>query len=328
MKKLLTLSLVISLLFSCNLSGKQTTTTVDTTGQASSEINMVSAPFNVDSAYSYIQTQVNFGARVPGSTGHQVCGDWLVSKLEGWGYTVTEQSFPGKDYHGANITGRNIIASLNSNNPKRMLLMAHWDTRVVADEETSPSLRTRAIQGADDGGSGVGILLELARQWSLKNPQIGLDIILFDLEDGGHSGDSNSWCLGSQYWASTPHTPNYHAEGGILLDMVGAKDARFHWESYSRSHAAPLLMELWDLAKQLGYIEYFPHSEGGGVTDDHIPVIDKLGIPCIDIINFSYDNGRQGFGAHWHTHKDNMSIIDKATLQAVGETVATYIDKQ
>lgn len=327
MKKLLALSLTGSLLLSCNLSGKQTTNKADTTEQTTSEASIVSAPFDVDSAYHYIQTQVDFGVRTPGSTGHQACGDWLVSKFKGWGYNVIEQSFPGKDYYGKDIKGRNIIASLNLDAPKRMLLMAHWDTRAVADEDQDSDRRKQAIQGADDGGSGVGVLLELARSWSIKAPQVGIDIILFDLEDGGHNGDNNSWCLGSQYWASNPHVKDYRAEGGILLDMVGGKNARFHWESYSRSHAAPLLMELWDLAKQLGHINYFPQSEGGGVTDDHIPVIDKLDIPCVDIINFSFDNGRQGFGSHWHTHNDNMSIIDKASLQAVGQTVATYIDK-
>lgn len=289
---------------------------------------MSSAPFDVDSAYAYIQQQVDFGVRTPGSAGHQACGDWLVAKLRGWGYNVTEQAFPGKDYYGKAVEGRNIIASLNPAAPKRMLLMAHWDTRVVADADSDPSRQTQPIEGADDGGSGVGVLLELARQWSLSAPAVGIDLVLFDLEDGGTSGDNDSWCLGSQYWAANTHVPNYRAEGGILLDMVGAQGARFHWESYSRSHAAPLLMELWDLAKSLGHIQYFPHSEGGGITDDHIPVIDKLGIPCVDIVNFSYDNGRQGFGEHWHTHQDNMAIIDKSTLQAVGQTVATYISKQ
>ncbi|MDY3090939.1 MAG: M28 family peptidase [Porphyromonas sp.] len=327
MRKILSLALIGTALLACNLSGGKTNKQPDVQAPEAS-VQMSPAPFDADSAYAYIQRQVDFGVRTPGSPGHRACGDWLVATLKGWGYSVTEQSFPGKDYYGKALEGRNIIASLNPTSAKRMLLMAHWDTRVVADADPDPSRQKQPIEGADDGGSGVGVLLELARQWSLSAPNVGIDIVLFDQEDGGSSGDNDSWCLGSQYWAAKPHVPDYRAEGGILLDMVGAKDARFHWESYSRSHAAPLLMELWDLAKSLGHIQYFPLSEGGGITDDHIPVIDKLGIPCVDIVNFSYDDGRQGFGEHWHTHTDNMSIIDKATLRAVGQTVATYISKQ
>lgn len=328
MKQALLFILLFSCAFACNIGSSKTNSQVASADDISSADAIISSiPFNVDSAYNCIKAQVAFGVRSPGSPGHQSCGDWLISQMQGWGYSVQEQFFTGQDYHNKPIKGRNIIASLFPDKPKRLLLMAHWDTRAVADEDSDPKRREEAIEGADDGGSGVGVLLELARQFSLKAPNIGLDFLFFDLEDGGHSGDNDSWCLGSQYWSKNPHKANYTAQGGILLDMVGARDARFHWEAYSRSYAAPLLMELWGIAKSLGHIRYFPHSPGGTMVDDHVPVIENLGIPCVDIINYSNEGNRDGFGKHWHTHKDNMSIIDKATLQAVGETVVTYIYK-
>lgn len=321
MKYILSLSLATALLFSCHSGGQASSSATDTTS-----VSMATpAPFDADSAYSYIRQQVEMGVRTPGSAGHRACGDWIVARLKGYGFEVQEQFFPGKTYSGEAIEGRNIIASLNPSNSQRLLLMAHWDTRAVADEDANGARREQAIEGADDGASGVAVLLELARQWQITPPSVGIDIIFFDLEDGGHSGDTDSWCLGSQYWAQNPHTKPYKAEGGILLDMVGARGARFHWELYSKQYAAPLLSELWSLAQGLGHGEYFKQSEGGALIDDHLPVMKYLGIPCVDIINYSESNGREGFGSHWHTHEDKLSIIDKATLNAVGQTVATYV---
>ncbi len=327
MKELIGFVLSTSVMLSCSFGNKKNAeTTISTT-----EINaksIASAMFNADSAYHYIEKQLSFGVRTPGSDAHKACGDWLVRQLSNWGYEVLEQSFAGKNYYKQDITGRNIIASLLPDKAQRILLMAHWDTRAVADEDPDRDKQRTPIVGADDGASGVAVLLELARQWSLTNPSIGIDIVFFDLEDGGHTGDNDSWCLGSQYWATNPHKSPYRAQGGILLDMVGAKGARFHWEGYSKSYAAPLMMDLWETAEKLGYSSYFRSSEGGVMVDDHVPVIEKLRIPCVDIINYSQEDGREGFASHWHTHNDNISIIDKETLRAVGETVATYIQKQ
>lgn len=318
-------ALLSCLWVSCS-SGQSSTSSQSERPRDSETPTLSAKGFEVDSAYSYIQQQVAFGPRTPGSDRHKACGDWLVQQFKAWGYNTTEELFPGKDYYGKALQGRNIVVHLYPEIKQRILLMAHWDTRVVADEESNAKLRKEPIDGADDGASGVGVLLELARQFRLNPPKVGIDIVLFDLEDGGQSGDNDSWCLGSQYWAkhatfgSTPKP-----QEGILLDMVGAKDARFHWEMYSKAYARPLMMKLWDTAKQLGHIAYFPHSDGGAMVDDHVPVIEHLEIPCVDIINFSNDKGRTGFGEHWHTHQDNISIIDKATLRAVGETVSTYI---
>lgn len=325
MKQVISILLSSSMLIACQ-NGQQSVAQ-NTTESSTIESSIISAPFDADTAYNYIRYQVSLGPRTPGSTSHKDCGNWIENQLKSWEYKVINQTFLGKDYKGVAIQGRNIIASLQPELSNRLLLMAHWDTRPVADEEINSNLRNKPINGADDGASGVAVLMELARQWKDSSLKVGIDIIFFDLEDGGQSGDNDSWCLGSQYWAKHPHKPNYTAKGGILLDMVGARNARFHWEGYSKTYAAPLLMELWDIAKTLGHITYFPHSEGGTITDDHIPVIENLGIPCVDIVNYSYTDNRQGFGNHWHTHQDNMEIIDKSTLEAVGQTVSTYIQK-
>lgn len=306
------------------LSACTTGSTQRQTADSGNTQTIEAAPFAVDSAYHYVAEQVAFGPRVPGSAAHKQCGDWIAAKLRSWGYSVVEQRFPGKDYYGQALEGRNIIAYLEPNSERKMLLMAHWDTRAVADYDHNPSRRGTPILGADDGGSGVGVLLELARQNSLLAIPLEVDFIFFDLEDGGTSNDNDSWCLGSQYWAQNPHLPDYKPNFAILLDMVGAKGAKFHWEGYSKLYAAPIMYKIWETARSIGWGKYFVNSDGGDMIDDHVPVIKHRGIPAVDIINYDADNPK-GFGDHWHTHGDNLNIIDKETLKAVGETVATVL---
>lgn len=311
--------LCCGLVLSCDMSSSASQQTSVEVGDA-----LVSAPFDADSAYRYVSEQVAFGPRTPREEAHIRCGDWIGAKLRSWGYSVVEQRFPGKDYFGKALEGRNIIAYLEPKPERRVLLMAHWDTRAVADYDHDPSKRGTPILGADDGASGVGVLLELARQNTLRPEPLGLDFIFFDLEDGGNSADNDSWCLGSQYWAKNPHLPDYKADYGILLDMVGSKNAKFHWEGYSKAYAAPVMYKIWDVARQLGWSKYFISTDGGDMIDDHVPVIKHRGVPSVDIINYDQRNPK-GFGNHWHTHGDNLNIIDKQTLKAVGETVATVL---
>lgn len=285
-------------------------------------------PFDADSAYSYIASQVAFGPRVPGSVAHTSCASWIEAKLKSWGYVVTLQTFKNKDYFGKEVQGTNIIATRHPEGTgERILLMAHWDTRPVADHDPDTSAQGKAILGADDGASGVGVLLEIARQESLTPSDKAIDFVFFDLEDGGHSQSDETWCLGSTHWATHPHTPSYKARYGILLDMVGAQGARFYWETLSKDVARPTLSTLWGVASQLGWGSYFVQADGGAMTDDHVPVVRHLGIPVVDIINFD-PNRPTGFGAHWHTMGDNMNVILKETLQAVGETVRTALHEE
>ena len=294
--------------------------------QTQSETNpeRKAAPFSADSAYSYVVAQAQMGPRTPGSEAHTRCARWIEDKLRSWGYTVTLQRFEGKDYYGKAAEGTNIIATLQPEAKDRLLLMAHWDTRQVADQDANSSAQSQPILGADDGASGVAVLLELARQEALQPSGKALDFVFFDLEDGGRGGDDDSWCLGAQHWAKQPHRAGYTARYGILLDMVGAQGARFYWETASKQFARPLLSALWQTAAQLGWGGYFVQADGSAMTDDHIPVIRELGIPSVDIIN--YDPTRPtGFGSHWHTQQDDLNIISIETLRAVGETVATTL---
>ncbi|SFB26398.1 M28 family peptidase [Algoriphagus aquimarinus] len=281
--------------------------------------------FSPDSAYAFVQKQVDFGPRVPETEAHEATKNWLLAKFEGYGFAVETQDFEAKTYDGLTWDLSNIIASYNPQATKRILLAAHWDTRRIADKDTERM--DEPIDGANDGASGVGILLEIARvigSQELK-PGVGIDIILFDGEDDGEpdlsSERDNSqiwWCLGSQHWSKNKHKANYSAYYGILVDLVGAKGARFYREGYSRQYASGILKKVWDNASQIGQGDFFIYKDAPEILDDHAFVNEFAKIPMIDIIEFSPD---YGFGQYHHKHADNMEIIDRRTLQAVGETV-------
>ena len=288
--------------------------------------------FNADSAYAYIDRQVAFGYRVPNMPGHKACGDYLAAELKRFGAQVYEQEMTLTAYDGTKLDCRNIIGSFNPEQEKRILLFAHWDTRPYSDEDPNPANHRKPIDGADDGASGVGVLLEIARQIGMKTPNIGIDIAFFDAEDYGvpefakeqYGNTSDTWCLGSRFWGRNPHKPGYKAQFGILLDMVGARDAVFYKEYISMRYAARYVDEVWEKARNLGYGKYFINANGGAITDDHEAVIEETGIPCLDIINYD-PNTEEGFRVHWHTQNDNMNVIDRDVLKAVGQTVMETI---
>lgn len=330
-RKIVVPCLLSSLLISA--CANKTANSNNTTTYATSTYTQVSPPFNSDSAYTYVDKQVSFGPRVPNSSAHTACGDYLVNQLSRFGAKVTEQKANLTAFDGNVLQSRNIIGSYNVDNPNRVLLFAHWDTRPFSDQDPDQSKHNDPVLGANDGASGVGVLLEIARQLNQKAPTVGVDIIFFDAEDYGApeyakdvpSGDW--WCLGSQYWAKNPHIPNYSAHFGILLDMVGAPDATFMKEYYSRQYAGGIVEELWSIARELGYGRYFPDKNGGGVYDDHIPVNQYRKVPSVDIIQ-NDPNTSSNFGWYWHTTSDNMDNISKETLKAVGQTVLEVVYKE
>lgn len=309
------------LLFSCNKNQQS-----QQAAQEEPETPRVATPFEADSAYNFVAKLVAFGPRIPGSSGHTACLAWMKERLTQYGAKVVEQSFEATAYDGTKLPLTNLIASYNPAASQRILLMAHWDTRPWADKDPNAANHTQPILGADDGGSGVGVLLEVARLLGgVAQPQtIGVDIVLFDGEDYGAYSDEESWCLGSTHWSKNPHVTGYQAMGGILLDMVGGRDATFYWEYFSKSYAPQLLTKVWGKAAELGYGSYFHQADGGGLTDDHVPVIRNLGIPCIDIVNYD-PRSEEGFAPYWHTLQDNMSNISAETLGAVGHTVMAVL---
>lgn len=287
-------------------------------------VNQVPVPdFQADSAFMFLSKQVDFGPRVPNTPAHKKCGEWLVRTFKQYGFTVIEQKVSAPYYKGGYMNGVNIIAQYKPELGKRICIAAHWDSRNEADKDTKD--KNKAIDGADDGASGVAVLLEIARALQ-KNPiDIGVDLICFDLEDNGQDGGaSETWCLGSQYWSKNLHTPSYMPTHAVLLDLVGAKGAKFYKEGISRNVAPQFVNKVWGLAAQLGYSEYFINEEKGGITDDHLFVIQNAGIPMIDIISLPGE-GDHIFGSHHHTHADDINIIDKKVLKAVGQTMMALI---
>ena len=285
--------------------------------------------FDADSAWVFVENQVKFGPRVPNSEAHVACGNYLTSELKRFGAQVYEQEATLTAYNGTQLKAKNIIGSYNPENSKRVLLFAHWDSRPYADHDKDPANHKKPIDGADDGASGVGVLLEMARQFSIKSPAIGIDIIFFDAEDYGtpefvKEYKENTWCLGAQFWAKNPHVKGYKADFGILLDMVGAKNASFFKEATSMRYAPQIVEEVWSTARDLGYGKFFINAEGGAITDDHQYVILGRNIPCIDII-YTDPESDNGFGPHWHTQNDTMDNIDRETLKAVGQTVLKVV---
>ena len=321
--------LFVGLMSSCKNSKTDTSNNVNN----ASAYNKLSPEFNKDSAYVFVEEQVEFGNRVPNSNEHKLCGDYLVEKLDSFGASVIEQNFTMKAYNGDVLNGRNIIGSYKPEMEKRILLFAHWDTRPYADQEDDTNKQKRPILGANDGASGVGVLLEIARQLGIHKPAIGVDIIFFDLEDYGppsfneHDSNPDWWCLGSQYWGENPHIKDYKADFGILLDMVGAPNPTFYREAISMNYAENIVEKVWSTARQLGYSSSFLTEYAGGITDDHVYVNQLRQIPSIDIIDLKKENGFS-FNDTWHTHDDNMKNISKESLGMVGETVLEVVYKE
>ncbi|MCB9227211.1 MAG: M28 family peptidase [Chitinophagales bacterium] len=327
MKRIITIISVLFLLSQCKTDPNSTNTNTETT--TNNELKLNDAPtFNEDSAYIYVKKQVDFGPRVPNSTAHTETKQWLSNFLKQYADTVIEQNADLKAFDGNILKSTNIIASFNTENKDRILLCAHWDTRPFADQDKENI--KEPITGANDGASGVAVLLEIARQIKTKGINKGIDIILFDAEDYGQPNFStddympNSYCLGSQYWAKNLHTPNYKAQFGILLDMVGAPNAVFTMEGTSVNFANDYLHQVWKIAHAIGYSSYFSYKETSPITDDHLYINQIAKIPTLDIIHYDATTP-SGFGWYWHTHKDNMDAIDKNTLKAVGQTVLQTI---
>ena len=282
-----------------------------------------------------------FGPRVPGTIAHQQCGDWLVAKLAQYGAQVTNQYGTMPNYAGNSQPLRNIVAYLEGNTTTTVLLCAHWDTRPWSDEEENYDYRFEPVPGANDGASGVGVIIEIVRQFSLlkaQNAQVpSLQVVFFDCEDMGsprhYTGKEreDTWCLGSQYWASEYKKAiakaNYSTpkcQYGILLDMVGDPSATFPREYTSATYATQYLEQIWRTAARLGYARYFVQQTAYPITDDHYYINTIAGIPCVDVIDYK-NNTQTGFAEWWHTQRDDMQNINHTTLQAVGETILTTI---
>ena len=330
MRQVLISFTLLAIFVSCNR-GEQDVLP-STNSKDHTQIKKTSTPLFVgDSAYRYVLDQLQFGPRVPNSAAHDSCAEYLAKKLGSFGAEVIVQKGEVTAYTNAVLNIQNIIGQFYKERTKRIMLCAHWDTRHIADRDKENP--TGPIDGANDGASGVGVLLEIARHLESNDPGLGVDIVFFDAEDYGSpqlsmgmtalSDMDNSWCLGSQFWAKNPPITGYKPQFGILLDMVGGEFATFPKEGYSLKYANPLVQAIWNKAHQLGFGNYFINRAIGGITDDHKYINEIAGIPTVDIIH--YNPNKSDFGIFHHTHQDNISIINKNTMVAVGSTCMEII---
>lgn len=301
------------------------TTEVEDTEEVE-KVQPVGPSFNADSAFTYCAAQCEFGPRTMNSEAHEKCADWIVAKFKQIGCEVKTQKADLQGFDGTTLKSTNIIASYNPKATTRILLCAHWDSRPWADNDPDSANHHKPVMAANDGASGIGVMIEIARQLQKdKKLKIGVDFVCFDAEDYGtpywaDHQDDNSWALGAQYWSKNL-PQGYEARYGILLDMVGGQGAKFYREGMSQQYANAIVKKVWRAAYQAGYGSYFPKEDGGMITDDHIPVNQNAQIPTIDIIPYYPDCQQSTFGPTWHTVSDDMQHLDKATLKAVGQTL-------
>ena len=303
----------------CGSTGTSTTSETNSPDTATSAAQAIRKAFDGEGAYALTRQQCDFGPRVPGTPAHAKCAEWLESTLKGSCDTVMVQTGTVQTATEGKMGIKNIIGIINPEASQRLLLLAHWDTRPWADNDPDASNHSKPVMGANDGASGVGVLLQLASQLKSESPTIGVDIVLVDAEDMGEDDNEESWGLGTQYWVQHPHVKGYKPLFGILLDMVGASDATFTREYYSTQYAGGFVDLVWKCAAG----SHFINAQGGAVTDDHV-FVNRAGIPCVDIIDLRSDSPT-GFCPEWHTINDTMSAIDPATLAQVGQTLLNVI---
>ena len=276
--------------------------------------------FDGDSAFNWLEKQCEFGPRNPGSDGYYNCKDFFIKNLEEFSDTIFTQNFTYTELREKNTYDlSNIIAEFKVNSEKHILLGAHWDTRPWADRDLNFANRNTPIIGANDGASGVAILMALAKIFNSNPPPINITLVLFDGEDMGVEGINNSWARGSQYFAK--NLPIQKPDYGIIVDMIGDSNLDIPIERHSYRVAPDLVNELWDLAEKLK-LPAFQNRLGHDVYDDHVPLWEIAEIPAIDLIDFNYPNQRINY---WHTLNDVPQNCSAESLEQVGQLLTSYI---
>ncbi|MBR1687914.1 MAG: M28 family peptidase [Prevotella sp.] len=303
---------------------------------ATAETKAVEIEFNADSAYAFCAAQCQFGPRVMNSEAHEQCGAWIGRQFEQYGYSVSKQQATLTGYDGTPLRATNLIARHADSIPqagRRILVCAHWDSRPWADNDPDEANWHQPVMAANDGASGVAVMLELARLIQQHDSlNVAVDFLCFDAEDWGTpqwsdiQDDGNTWALGAQHWA-THYDPQRDGryDYAILLDMVGGQGAHFYREGFSVQYAAAIVDRIWRAAQTAGYGSLFPNQTGGYITDDHVPLNQTAQIPTVDIINHYPDCQQSSFGPTWHTVSDDMQHIDRNTLRAVGQTLVQLL---
>jgi hypothetical protein len=279
--------------------------------------------FDGDNAYTQVETQVKFGPRNPGSKGHQAALNYIQSELKKYTGSVELQNFTYAGYDSVTLQLTNIIAKFNPEKKNRIMFFAHWDTRPRAEHAAKAALKDKPILGANDGASGCGVLLELARILKDNKINYGVDLVFLDGEDYGKEHDLNNFCLGSKYFAAN-YPANKLPAFGVLLDLVGDKQAVFEREGSSDKFAPNVVSLIWSIAQQLN-APVFSQDGGSEIYDDHIP-LNQAGILTADIIDADLVGADTPVKRrnYWHSENDTMENISKDTLQQLGN-VLTYL---
>lgn len=290
------------------------------------------ATFNADSAFAYLKRQVAMGPRVSGTPANEQCRAYIVSELMRHGVdTVMVQTGEVTAYNGDVLPIGNVFARIEPELSDRVLLVAHYDTRPWADSDPDSGNHNQPVLGANDGASGVAVLLEVARVLRDARPAVGVDFLFVDAEDYGQSAGfdlhDETWCLGTQHWLTEmPYAPDALPRYGVLLDMVGGMGAKFHREYFSDRAASSVVDRVWCVAASSGYGDRFVNSRGGAVIDDHV-FLNQAGIPTVNIIETKNEQTRS-FAPTWHTVNDNIDHIEPASLKAAGQTVVNLLHSE
>ena len=279
----------------------------------------VASPFDGERALGYVRTFMDFGPRVPGTDAHKRAGDWIASEMRQRADTVIEQTWTHTTQSGVKLPLRNVLARFNPMAEERLLYVTHWDSRPVADKSTTDSLRKLPTPGANDGGSGVGLFLALGDVLKATPPGIGVDLLFVDGEDYGQFAPDVDVLLGSMYFANNLPSANYRPLFGVVWDMIGEADLRIPQEEYSVTRAPEVVERVWRTAADMGYGDIFVPSTTYGITDDHLPLLDK-GLRVIDVIDLEY--------AHHHTVNDTIDKLSARSLKIVGDVAWKLIQRQ
>jgi hypothetical protein len=283
------------------------------------------SPFDGEVARGYVKTQLDFGARVPGSEAARKTGDWIVAQMRQRADTVIEQKWNHVTAKGDTLPLRNIFARFKPQASTRILYVTHWDSRPVSDQADDPAKRSLPVPGANDGASGVALFIALGDVLKKTPPSVGVDLLFVDGEDYGTFGPPDvDVLLGSTYFAANLPA-GYQPVFGVLFDMIGDADLQIPQESNSVERAPEVVSRVWDTAAKLGYARYFPPRTGYAVTDDHIPLLDK-GLRVIDVIDLDY-LGPPGSGKpnYHHTPDDTLDKVSAQSLKVVGDVAYALI---
>jgi len=271
--------------------------------------------FDGERAFGFLQQQLAFGPRIPGTPGHERAGDWILTQLRADADAVVIQAFTHVTRRGDVLHLRNFLARFRPALPERVLFLAHWDTRPHADQSANLGAQRLPVPGANDGASGVAVLLGVAGALKVKPPAVGVDLLFVDGEDYGDFADSSDVLIGSRYFAA--HQPaGYPPLYAVLFDMVGDKSLDIYYEGNSQTAAPEVVDRVWRTAHDLGYDRYFLPGTKHTLVDDHVP-LQRAGIHAIDVVDFDYP--------FWHTTEDTIDKVSAASLQIVGDVAVALV---